>query len=102
MEIEIIEKRENPLLDRTDVRFVAHHAGDKTPTRDQLRKSVASAVGAKAELTIIDSVRSEYGRGASQGFAKVYTSVEKARHHERHYIQKRNNIFVEAKKEGGD
>lgn len=99
MEVEITEKTENPLLDRTDVRFIVHHPREKTPTRDQLKKSVASALGAKAELTIIDFVESEFGRGASRGFAKVYKDLEAARHHERKYIQKRNKIFVEAKKE---
>lgn len=100
MEIEIRNKRENKLLDRTEVHFVALHAGEKTPTRDQLKKALTGALGSKADVTVIDKITSDYGQGASNGFAKVYTSVEKARYHERHYLQKRNGIFVEpAKKE---
>jgi ribosomal protein S24E len=67
--------------------------GDKTPGRDRVKSELAKAVGAKPELTVIDHMDSEFGRGATRGFAKVYASVEKARHHERNYIQKRNKIL---------
>jgi small subunit ribosomal protein S24e len=99
MEIQIDEKRENPLLDRTDVRFTIVHAGEKTPQRDVVKNELAKALGAKAELTIIDRMRSVYGRGTTRGQAKVYSNLEKARHHERNYIQKRNKILVEKKEE---
>lgn len=98
MDIEITEKKENPLLDRMDVRFVIQHEGEKTPTREQVRKALASALGKKAELTVIDNMESHFGRGSTKGFAKVYVDVEKARYHERDYILKRNGLFVEAKK----
>jgi small subunit ribosomal protein S24e len=101
MQIEIREKRQNALLDRTDVWFTVLHDGEKTPGRDRVKSELAKAVGAKPELTVIDHMDSEFGRGATRGFAKVYASVEKARHHERNYIQKRNKILVEEKKEEG-
>jgi small subunit ribosomal protein S24e len=98
MEIEIKEKRDNPLLDRTDVWFVVRHDGEKTPQRDRVKSELAKAVGAKADVTVIDHIESEYGISASRGYAKVYKTVEKARYHERRYIQKRNNLLVEEKK----
>ncbi len=99
MDIQIDDKTENPVLDRTDVRFTILHAGEKTPQREMVKKELAKALGSKAELTVIDRMRSVYGRGHTKGFAKVYTSVEKARYHERDYIQKRNKLIVEKKEE---
>ena len=98
MQISIQEKKENKLLERWDVRFTIEHAGEKTPSREQVKKGVADAVGAKADVTVIDEYVSEFGLGRSRGFAKVYPSVEKARALERAYQQKRNGIFVEPKK----
>lgn len=102
MEIEIIEKKDNAILDRIDVRFIARHEGEKTPTRDQVKAAVAKAAGGKAELTVVDHLKSDFGRGSSVGYAKIYTDVEKARYHERDYVLKRNGLFVEAKKEEGE
>lgn len=99
MEIQIVEKRDNPLLDRTDVRFTILHPGEKTPQRDVVKNELAKALGAKAELTVVDQMRSVFGKGNTKGFAKVYQSVEKARYHERDYVLKRNKLFVEKKKE---
>lgn len=102
MEIEIRNKRDNPLLDRTDVHFVATHEGEKTPTRDQVKSALTKTLGSKADVTVIDRIDSDFGRGSSVGYAKVYSSVEKARYHEREYIQKRNGLFVEPKKAGDE
>ena len=99
MEIQITEKKDNPLLDRTDVHFTVLHPNAKTPTRDQVRSALAKAIAATPENTVIERVTSEFGRGSSTGFAKVYKDLAKARHHERNYIQKRNGILVEPKKE---
>jgi small subunit ribosomal protein S24e len=99
MQIEINEKRQNPLLDRTDVWFTVLHDGEKTPARDRVKSELAKAIGAKADVTVIDHMESEFGRSASRGYAKVYASVEKARYHERDYTLKRNKLFVEEKKE---
>ncbi len=99
MDIQIDEQRKNPLLDRTDVRFTILHPGEKTPQRDMVKNELAKALGAKADVTVIDRMRSVYGRGNTKGVAKVYASVDKARQHERQYIQKRNKLIVEKKEE---
>ena len=98
MNIEIKEKRDNVLLDRIDVKFIVTHDGEKTPTREALKKALATTLGAKPELTIIERVDSEFGRAVSPGVARVYKTLEKARALENAYMQKRNGIYVEPKK----
>ncbi len=98
MEIEIKSKKENVLLDRTDVQFVLKHPGEKTPTRDQIKKALTDALGSKPDVTVVESVHTEFGRGTSAGTAKVYKTVDKARAVEPVFLQKRNAIYVEPKK----
>ena len=47
MDIEISEKKQNPLLNRWEVRFTVHHTGEKTPTRDAIREKLAGQLGGK-------------------------------------------------------
>lgn len=72
MEIEERSKRENKLLRRTELEFVLHHPGEETPERDSVRALIADYVGGAAENTIVDSLNSEFGRGSTKGYAKIY------------------------------
>jgi len=94
MQLEIVTRKQNPLLDRTDVEFRALHDGEKTPARSTVRDQLASQFGVGKDVVIVDHMNSDYGRGVTVGFAKVYANVEKARYHERDYLLKRNGLFV--------
>lgn len=98
MQLEITTRKPNPLLDRTDVHFRAVHDGEKTPARSTVRDQLANSLGVKKELVVVDHMESDWGRGMTTGYAKVYASVEKARYHERDYLLKRNDLFVEKPK----
>ena len=50
MELEIVSKKDNPLLDRTELEVLAHHTGKPTPTRDEVREQVAAAMKAKKDV----------------------------------------------------
>ncbi|MCU0861548.1 MAG: 30S ribosomal protein S24e [Methanomassiliicoccales archaeon] len=79
MKVQIESKKENPLLERTEVRFSAEHAGEPTPARDAVRTAIAGAVGSTKEKVVIDKMETEYGKGLSMGYAKVYSSEEALR-----------------------
>lgn len=92
MNIEIQERRDNELLDRKEVRFLVHHDGEPTPTRDGVRDALAKDLKASKDQVIVHRLRSEFGRGVSKGYAKVYPSVEKAKAVERRHTLVRNDL----------
>ncbi len=99
MELEIVGKRENALLKRTEVRFRVAHPGEQTPKRGDLRQELAKALHATRDIVVVDFVRSEFGRSGSQGYAKVYKSKEDALHTERKHILVRNGLVAAEVKE---
>lgn len=96
MKIEIEGKKENPLLERTEVNFSVEHEGASTPTRDEIRTQLAGTLGVKKDTVIIDRMNTEFGRHTTIGYAKVYNSVESAKKFEKEYLLARNKL------EGGE
>ena len=92
MEIEINSKKNNTLLDRTEVYFTVKHAGEKTPNRDVIKTELADMLNVKNNCVIVDTINSETGLQKSKGYAKIYNSVEKVRNIERTHMLKRNNF----------
>jgi len=98
MELEIIEKRENPLLNRTEIKFRVKHQGEKTPERELVKNDLAEMLKVNKNLVIIDHIRPSFGMAISSGYAKIYKSIEDVKRVEPSYILKRNK-FGEAKEE---
>ncbi len=92
MDIEEKNKRENPLLGRTELEFLLHHPGEETPERDSVRNLVADHVGGDPESTVIDHLKSEFGRPTTRGYAKIYESPEEAQHVEADHLLERNKL----------
>jgi len=103
MEIEIESKKNNPLMNRTEVFFTVTHKGEKTPNREIIRSELADKLNAKKENIIVNSINSSFGTQETTGYAKVYSSLQKAKDLERDHILKRNKIgATEKKKEEKD
>jgi ribosomal protein S24E len=77
--MEVMERNENPLLDRVEIRFTWNHDNSPTPS---LREMVAAAAkaepGAKQELVFVKEVSTRYGRPQTTGLALIYGSLESA------------------------
>ncbi len=102
MEIEIVSKNENQLLERTEVRFKATHSKEGTPQRDAVRDKIASLLKVPKDRVVVDSMKSEFGRMETVGYAKAYKSKEAAMKYERKHILIRNKLkekTVPAKKD---
>jgi small subunit ribosomal protein S24e len=102
MEIEIDSKKNNPLLNRTEVHFTIQHEGEKTPNREIIRSELAEKLNAKKENIIINDIQSSSGIQKSIGYAKIYPSVKKAEEMERKHILKRNKISGKKEKKEGE
>ncbi len=97
MEVEITRKKENPLLERTEVYFKVVHEKEKTPKRDAVKGKIAEALKTKRELVVVDYMRSEFGMPVTVGYAKAYKTKDSLQAVERKHILKRN--AAEEKKE---
>lgn len=92
MEVQVLTKRENPLLKRTEVTFKAVHKAEPTPTRDAIRTELAKSLKATKDHVIVDRARSTFGRFETLGYAKIYASKEAALAVERSHILIRNKL----------
>jgi small subunit ribosomal protein S24e len=100
MELEVIQRKENPLLKRTEVSFKVIHKAAPTPTRESLRAFLARELKATKDIVVIDSQASTFGRYETVGYAKVYKTKEEALAVERKHILIRNKLVEpEVKKE---
>ncbi|HEY4704939.1 MAG TPA: hypothetical protein VII27_04305 [Thermoplasmata archaeon] len=94
MELEIVGKKENPFLKRTEVSFRVTHPREQTPGRAALRQELAKVLHATRDIVVVDFSRSEFGRPVSRGYAKVYKSKEDALKVERKHILVRNGLIA--------
>ncbi|MFH1774285.1 MAG: 30S ribosomal protein S24e [Methanobacteriota archaeon] len=93
MEVKILEEKENPLLDRRELKVkIAHDAA--TPKISEVRDKLVAMLGVDKETLILDSFKSKFGARESIGFVKVYKTKERALKVEpRHRLEK--NLLVE-------
>ncbi len=96
MDVEIVSKDENELLERTEVRFKATHMNEGTPQREAVREKIASLLKVQKDRVIIDSMESEFGRMETFGYAKVYKTRDSAMKYEREHILIRNKLKEKA------
>jgi len=97
MEIKIESKKNNPVLNRTEVHFTVKHEGQNTPNKDIIRTELADILNAKKENIIINNINSSFGTAESTGYAKVYTSLKQIKNTERKHFLKRNKLIKEEK-----
>jgi small subunit ribosomal protein S24e len=105
MEVEVVSKKENVLLDRTEIKFKAMHPKEGTPQRETIRDKISALLKAPKERVIVDAMDSEFGKSETIGYAKVYKTKEAAMKFEREQILVRNKlkekVKVEKKKAAG-
>lgn len=98
MEVKLIDDRNNALLKRREVKFSATYVGS-TPSRQEVRSKLAAVLNSDKNLTVLDYLRSDYGKHVAQGYVKVYADAE-SMEVEPAYKLKRN--FEVKKAEGGE
>lgn len=92
MDIQIIEEKNNPLLNRRDVVFrVVHDAA--TPSRKSIVDRLAATMNSREGQVIVDSLKTEFGKREIVGYAKIYETAERAKEIERTHITERNTFI---------
>ena len=77
MEIKILSKKENPLLNRTEIEFECDYPSEGTPNLLDVKHKIVALEDASNDLLVVDSMKPSYGATKAVGLAKVYDSVEK-------------------------
>ncbi len=90
MEISIISRKENPLLEREEITFIVDHDSQGTPSLEEVRNKLAAVLAADIQKLYIKSIKSEYGVTRSKGTARLYKTVERAKQVEQKHIIMRN------------
>ena len=96
MDVEILSQRENPLLQRKEVKFRIAYAGAGSPGRQDVRNKLIAMLDAKKDLTILDYLKPEYGRQASVGYVKIYENADALKVEPKHQLKR--NFEIKEKK----
>ncbi len=77
--LEIIERKENPLLGRVELSFHWDHPNEPTPSLSQMVEAAAkSEPGANKKFVFVKNVGTRFGMSRTSGLALVYDSEESA------------------------
>jgi small subunit ribosomal protein S24e len=76
MEIEIVQDRENPLLERREIEFRVSHPNAPTPRRVEVLDALSKKLGVDPNLIVIRRISTLHGRTYSSGLAHVYRRLE--------------------------
>jgi len=95
MKVNIISKKQNPLIKRKEITFNVDHAQNGgTPTRVEVSNQLASLLKTKSELVYVKNFKTKRGTMVAVGEANVYESIEYAKLNEPKHIIARN-VFPE-------
>ena len=98
MEVEIKDKKENPLLNRTELWFKIVHESAATPAKKDVREALAKATNTAKDRVVVDHMNTIFGKGETVGYAKVYKSKQDAVNVERSAIKLRHGLIEPKKK----
>ncbi|MFH1850030.1 MAG: hypothetical protein ABH879_07675 [archaeon] len=88
MEITIMNKRENPLLSRTDLSVAVHFEG-KTPSREELKKKASKDLDLKESCISIKKIETVFGQQQVNVALHIYKDEESRKKIEYGYLSKR-------------
>jgi small subunit ribosomal protein S24e len=92
MEVRIVDRRPNPLLERTELRFQIGHAGAPSPPRDEVRGELAKQLKVPKDRLVVESMHARFGIAETTGEAIVYDSTQGRDRVTREHILVRNGL----------
>ena len=90
LNIEILEDKKNPLIERTELTIRIDHFGEGTPNRLEVKKKVAALQGSDEKLTIIKNLNTHFRASHTIGKAYIYENSKDLIYFEPFHIQVRN------------
>ena len=90
MEIKILSKKENPLLNRTEIEFECDYPSEGTPNLLDVKHKLVALEDSSNDLLVVDTMKPSYGATKAIGLAKIYDSIEKLQEIEPKSVQSKN------------
>ncbi|MDP7002589.1 MAG: hypothetical protein QF911_03335 [Candidatus Thalassarchaeaceae archaeon] len=88
--MEIIERKENPLLNRVELSFQWDHSNGPTPSLIEMVDAAAkSEPGSNRDLVFVKNVETRFGMSRTTGLALVYETEDSASL-EQEFVRKRH------------
>ena len=91
MDIKVLSEKNNPVLNRREIDFKVIH-DEATPSRKSIVERLATPQNSKVGLVFVDSLKTEFGKRETIGYAKIYETEERAKQIERAHIIERNTF----------
>jgi len=91
LDIQVIESKNNTILDRRELVFKVIH-DESTPSRKSVVERLAATQNSKIGLVYVDSLKTVFGKRETMGYAKIYETAERANEIERPHIIERNTF----------
>lgn len=99
MEINVIEKIENPLLNRTEIHFDCTYQGEATPKVLDVKNRLVATLNVDKNLLVVHNLKPSYGEGKANGYAKLYDSEETLNKIEMDHVVMKNKEAAKEEKE---
>jgi len=90
MEIDIINQKDNKILNRNEVKFVCGYKGEPTPKLLDVKSKLISLLNTKKDLIVVDSLQPHFGEAKALGYAKVYVSKKDLEYIETESVMAKN------------
>ena len=97
MKIKIVNKTENKLLERTEIKAEIDHQGEAVPTRDTVLARVAAEINKERNQVVLIKMEARFGIGISSALIHAYETTERAILVEKEHLLKRSSITEEKK-----
>jgi ribosomal protein S24E len=98
MNIKIEEKINEPLFERTKIKFLVEFDGP-IPTREQIRQSLITILAATPNTLVLQPLRSFCGKRLIKATANLYQNEKAPLKYEKKYILIRNKIIQKEEKQ---
>ena len=98
--MEIIDRKENPALDRVELQFQWDHSNEATPSLSQMVEAAAKAEpGADRDMVVVKNVNTRFGMSRTTGTALIYGSAESKSIEPEYVIERHSSRANSAKQE---
>lgn len=82
MNIKLTKEREAPLLSRKRIQFEVDYLGSKTPSKDDIKKTVASLQKVKEELVAVRHIYPSFGKSKAKIIVHIYKTLQDLKKYE--------------------
>ncbi|KAG0436540.1 40S ribosomal protein S24 [Dictyocoela muelleri] len=86
LEIQILNIKENKLMERKEIDLRAIHLQSSTPTKEEMREKLSPMLKVKPENIILCGCKTRFGTNITMAKAKVYDSLDQLKKIEHFHV----------------